>query len=137
MTEEACSWAVHVHTGGTATATIHATFCVAQGQLAGAHAVEASIRYLVVDLRSLVSADKSMREALRAFHNVLHASQVRTAYLAERPSVRGLALWVIHMCGDLKSAAVGSEQQAERWLGTTEDLFEISLSRATRKEVSS
>jgi len=43
----------------------------------------------------------------------------RTAYVDERPVMRGMALWVMHLAGDANAKAVATLAQAEQWLRGT------------------
>ncbi|MFO0600820.1 MAG: hypothetical protein U0228_36255 [Myxococcaceae bacterium] len=44
----------------------------------------------------------------------------RTAWVDERARFRGVALWVMHLAGDLNGKAVATMQQAEAWLSSSE-----------------
>jgi len=45
----------------------------------------------------------------------------RTAYIDERPFMRGMALWVMHLAGDGNAKAVSTQEQAESWLQGSAD----------------
>lgn len=53
----------------------------------------------------------------------------RTAYVDERPLMRGMALWVMHLAADGNAKAVSTEAQAEQWLQGHDDRSQAARMR--------
>jgi hypothetical protein len=62
---------------------------------------------------------EAARKHLVELQRLLGANR-RTAWIDARPQFRGLALWVMHLSGDLSSKAVATVELAERWLSSRE-----------------
>jgi hypothetical protein len=75
-------------------------------------------RLLVVfDLRRLESCTILARSVLaRIQKEVLAPIARRTAYVADRPLFRGLALWITHVSEDENAKTVANDDQAQEWL---------------------
>lgn len=71
---------------------------------------------LLIDLRQLGASSEDLEQGLILAHADWRARFGRTAWLADRPCLRGLALRVLTATGDRESAVVGSEALAERSL---------------------
>lgn len=83
----------------------------------------AGLRGVVVDLCGLEECHVFARTVLVRVQKLFATKAKRTAYLADRPRFRGLALWVMHLADDSNAKAVMNEQQATDWLdGTSERL---------------
>lgn len=80
-------------------------------------AQDRSRRYVLVDLRALKRCSRSARRALVEVHRKWAHDAQRVVYLAKEGRMRGLSLWIVHMAGDEYAKAVGSDHQAETWLG--------------------
>jgi hypothetical protein len=80
---------------------------------------------VLMDLQGLTACDIEGRTALAAAQELLCRKGARTAYLADQPRFRGLALWIAHLAGDAGARAVPTEAAAFAWLGlTTERLVD-------------
>ena len=75
---------------------------------------------LLIDLTRLDKVDFSLRPRLVDVHIALKAKAGRSVYLAFKPVLRGLALWILHLAGDQKGSVAGTERQARAWLASTE-----------------
>lgn len=71
---------------------------------------------VLLDLREVERCALDSRHALLELQLGLKAAGRRTAYVAGRPRIRGLALWVIHRAGDERAKVVAKSAQAEAWL---------------------
>lgn len=90
------------------------------------------VECILFDLRDVRACDLSGREALVAVQRYLAEKDRRTAYLARRPRIRGVTLWVVHVAEDGKAKPVVSLDDAEDWFGLTESrLDEIERSTAS------
>jgi hypothetical protein len=72
---------------------------------------------VLMDLQGLTGCDIEGRTALTAVQELLCRKGARTAYVADQPRFRGLALWVAHLAGDAGAKALPTEAEALRWLG--------------------
>jgi hypothetical protein len=70
-----------------------------------------------MDLQGLTGCDIEGRTGLAAVQELLFRKGARTAYVADQPRFRGLALWIAHLAGDPGAKAVPTEAEALRWLG--------------------
>lgn len=75
---------------------------------------------LLVDLTELDGFDGEARLELQALQRALAAQEVRTAFVADRPRIRGLALWLAHTSNDPLARPFHHRQQAEAWLASRE-----------------
>jgi hypothetical protein len=72
---------------------------------------------VLFDLRRLESCTILARSVLsRIQKEVLGPVARRTAYVADRPLFRGLALWITHVSEDENAKSVVNEEQAQEWL---------------------
>jgi hypothetical protein len=71
---------------------------------------------VLVDLRNVGDYQPAAREILLETQRVLLRRHCRSAWLAERARLRGLALWLMHAAEDPLSRAVLTPEQAELWL---------------------
>ncbi len=98
----------------------------------GAVAGKTSVR-LLINLSELVSCTLSRRQVLSGVQRKLGQSSCRTAYVANRPRLRSIALWVVHMAEDGKARSVPTQDQAEDWLlGQTDRVTTIRQSTESR-----
>lgn len=87
---------------------------------------------VLFDLCLVSSLSTDARHALAELQRTLAPKVARTAYLANRPFLRGEALWVVHMADDSNAKPAMNERQAEQWLaGTQGRLEEIVQSTVT------
>lgn len=97
-------------------------------------AVASKIRVRVlINLSELVSCTLSVRQVLSGVQRKLGESNCRTAYVANRPRLRSIALWVVHMAEDGEARSVPTQNQAEDWLlGETDRVTSIRQSTESR-----
>ncbi|HZF55938.1 MAG TPA: STAS domain-containing protein [Polyangiaceae bacterium] len=74
---------------------------------------------VLMDLQGLTSCDIEGRAALASVQELFCRRGVRTAYVADQPRFRGLALWIAHLAGDAGAKALPTEAGAFEWLGLT------------------
>jgi hypothetical protein len=75
---------------------------------------------VLIDMKEVTGCDVAARTALIGVQATLRKRAARTAYLADQPRFRGLALWVAHLAGDAGAKAVPTQVAADAWLGMTE-----------------
>lgn len=75
---------------------------------------------LLVDLTELTGFDGEARRELQVLQRALAAQEVRTAFVADRPRLRGLALWLAHTTNDPLARPFHQRDQAEAWLASRE-----------------
>ncbi len=84
-------------------------------------------KQVVVDMRQLTGCETEARDVFVAIHKLWSKRADRIVYLATEPRFRGLSLWIMHMAGDDRAKAVGSEAQLETWMrgssGRQEEAF--------------
>lgn len=87
---------------------------------------------LLVDLRALTDYDEAGADALLRAHESLADRARRSAYLVERPRIRGLVFKLIHGTQDERTRPVATLEMADAWFrAPTEHSFaEASLDRA-------
>lgn len=110
-----------------------------QGSLSAAHhdeileAVTAIIRdaptTVVLGLSSLSTYDPGLRAFLLQLQQTIRAHQGRAVYVADRPRLRGLALWVVHMSEDPQAKIVSNMAAALEWLRITDERIDSAASR--------
>jgi len=88
---------------------------------------------VLINLSELVSCTLSVRQVLSGVQRKLGQSDCRTAYVANRPRLRSIALWVVHMAEDGEARSVPTQNQAEDWLlGETDRVTSIRRSTESR-----
>lgn len=75
---------------------------------------------LVVDLRELTECRLLARAVLADLHTEIKGRLRRSAYVADRPRFRGMALYVGHVAEDETTKAVRNTPAAEAWLASEE-----------------
>lgn len=75
---------------------------------------------IVIDLTAVARCDPAACRTLARIQRRLKAHCCRTAWLAERPRLRGVAWWVVHAAQDPMAMPVTDRCFAERWLETGE-----------------
>lgn len=70
---------------------------------------------VLMDMTGMTSYSASAREVLVRTQKSFAECAKRTAYVADRPSIRGMALWVAHLSGDQNAKALATHEQAKRW----------------------
>lgn len=88
---------------------------------------------LLFDLSEVRSFDVDARKQLVELQKAIASSVSRTVYLAIRPHIRGLALWIIHCAGDQNACVVMSPEEAESWLKGTRGRLETWEQRTEEK----
>lgn len=80
---------------------------------------------VLFDLRdAMPPREDALQEAAIELARHLSRREARTAYLADRPIVRGWASMVAYRGGDTYARTVANEAAARQWLGATEDATE-------------
>jgi len=75
---------------------------------------------LLVDWTELSGYTPEARQALLQLQRALAERSVRTAFVAERPRLRGLALWLAHTTNDPLARPFHQRAQADAWLASRE-----------------
>ncbi len=68
------------------------------------------------DLRKVRRIDLGARQTMQRIQSDIASRQLRTAYIASRPRIRGIALWIVHTSGDTLSRPFAKQHQAVDWL---------------------
>ncbi len=86
-----------------------------------------------VDLRDLTGCSVFARSELITAQRLLKDLGARTCYLASRPRIRGLGLWVGHISEDENAKSVITLEKAKEWwdssLGREESARQALMSR--------
>ncbi len=82
------------------------------------------------DLRKVRRCDLGARQAMKQLQSEIAKKAVRTAYVASRPRIRGVALWVVHTSGDALARPFANHNQAMDWLDATRGRIEAIKDRA-------
>ena len=70
---------------------------------------------VLMDMTGLIGYTNEARDSLVRIQTVLADVCRRTAYVANRPNIRGMALWIAHLSGDQNVKAVATREQAQHW----------------------
>jgi hypothetical protein len=70
---------------------------------------------VLMNLCAMTAYDTGARDALVRIQKSFAAYAKRTAYVADRPNIRGMALWVAHLSGDDNAKAVATLDQVKEW----------------------
>ena len=70
---------------------------------------------VLINCLALSRYSSSARDALIDVQSTIAQFARRTAYLADRPVIRGMALWIAHLSGDQNAKVVVTHAQAEQW----------------------
>ncbi len=68
------------------------------------------------DLRGVRRCDLGARHELQKIQRAIGHKRFRTAFVASRPRIRGVALWVAHTSGDSLARPFASHAKAVDWL---------------------
>jgi len=71
---------------------------------------------VLFDLRGVERCAVPTRHVLLELQRQLAERQCRTAYVSNRPRIRGIILWVIHQADDECAKVLGTLEPAERWI---------------------
>ena len=82
------------------------------------------------DLRGVRRCDIGARRAMQKLQSEIASKQVRSAYVASRPRIRGVALWIVHTSGDKLARPFANHEQATDWLDTSRGRIEEIIHRA-------
>ncbi|MCA9716571.1 MAG: hypothetical protein H6713_27560 [Myxococcales bacterium] len=82
------------------------------------------------DLRQVRRCDLSARRSMQKLQSEIAERKLRTAYVASRPRIRGVALWVVHTSGDKLARPFANHDQAVDWLDTSRGRMEEIIHRA-------
>lgn len=84
---------------------------------------------VLISLSSLPAYDPRLRALLLAIQGAITAHQGRAVYVADRPRLRGLALWVVHMAEDRQAKIVPNEAAAIEWLRISDPRVDAAQAR--------
>lgn len=93
-------------------------------------AAERDPNTVLFDLSDLRHCTLQARTILLTIQEQLAAKGCRTAYLATRPRLRGLALWIVHLARDANARVVLNESQAEDWLEASSERVQDAIRRS-------
>ncbi len=68
------------------------------------------------DMRGVRRCDLGARGGLQKIQRAIGGKRYRTAFVASRPRIRGVALWVAHTSGDELARPFASQAKALDWL---------------------
>ena len=71
---------------------------------------------LIIDLRGMLGASLTARDALVALQQALASKLRQTAYVADTAAGRGLALWIRHTVQDQVVKSFAGHEDAHAWL---------------------
>lgn len=91
-----------------------------------------SLAAVLIDLTSLTGCSIFARSALVKVQESLKVTRCRTAYVADVPRFRGLALWVINLAEDPAAKSCANQQAAEQWLAGDASRLDEIKGRTTR-----
>ncbi len=93
---------------------------------------------VLIGLSALTRYDPRLRPFLLALQAQISGEGGRAVYVSDRPRLRGVALWVIHMSEDSQAKIVPNMAAALEWLRITDERVssaeERTLSRLERLE---
>ncbi len=95
---------------------------------------EAARTRVLINLSELRNCSLSVRQVLSGVQRKLGEAKCRTAYVANRPRLRSIALWVVHMAEDGEARSVPTQNLAEDWLQGEEDRV-TSIRRSTESRL--
>lgn len=84
---------------------------------------------VLMDMMGMTNYSTSARDVLVRVQKSFAEFAKRTAYVANRPNIRGMALWVAHLSGDQNAKALATVDQAKGWWAETIGR-EVDLRRA-------
>ncbi|MEZ4453047.1 MAG: hypothetical protein R3B09_26540 [Nannocystaceae bacterium] len=84
---------------------------------------------VVIGLSALGTYDPGLRAFLLELQRTVRGHQGRTVYVADRPRLRGLALWVVHMSEDPQAKIVSNMPAALEWLRITDERIDSAATR--------
>lgn len=82
---------------------------------------------IIFDLGAVVRCDPAACRKLATLQRRLGAHGCRTAWLAERPQLRGVAWWIVSAARDHHAIPVGDEPAAQAWLTAAEERRDESI----------
>jgi hypothetical protein len=74
---------------------------------------------VLMDMMGMTNYSASARDVLVRVQKSFAEFAKRTAYIANRPNIRGMALWVAHLSGDQNAKALATHDQAKGWWNET------------------
>lgn len=87
---------------------------------------------VLLDFTEVEQCDVKTRHELLELHKVLGRGKGRTAYIADRPRIRGIALWVIHHANDGRATVLGRASQAAQWFQRDDERLEQASSQGAK-----
>ncbi|HMY18596.1 MAG TPA: hypothetical protein PKA58_19855 [Polyangium sp.] len=91
-----------------------------------------SIRFVVVDLRTLRDCRVMARVGLTTLQKLLLRRQLRTAWIVATPRFHGLAMLAIGGAGDPNASVFSRMEQVDAWFVVTDSRVQHQLSRFAR-----
>jgi hypothetical protein len=86
---------------------------------------------VLFDLTAFEECVLSARSVLVRLQKLISSRVRRTAFVADRPKARGLALWVMHLADDSNAKAVPNMAMAEAWFAQSTGRVEDAQARMT------
>lgn len=84
---------------------------------------------IIMDLTAMQACSVAARDVLCEFQKSLAGLGARTTYVANKPRLRGVGLWVAHNSKDRNVRAVHNKAQAEKWLNDDKSRLESVATR--------
>lgn len=112
---------------------------VAKDDIAALHEEVAAIRTehegpldVLFDFTAVERCEVPTRHALLEIQKILRTGPGRTAYVSDRPQIRGIALWVIHQADDGRAKVIGLVIQAEKWFAQKTERLPEATSKGSK-----
>ncbi|HGG56497.1 MAG TPA: hypothetical protein ENK31_01740, partial [Nannocystis exedens] len=101
------------------------------GKLRETFAGEPSPETVLFDLTEVERCDIAARQEMVGIQRFIATQGCRTAYLASRPRIRGITLWIVHISEDGNARPIVTLDEAEDWLGQESDRIGLAEMQAT------
>ncbi len=92
---------------------------------------EPSPETVLFDLTEVERCEIAARQEMVAIQRFIATQGSRTAYLASRPRIRGITLWIVHISQDGNARPIVTLDEAEDWLGQEIDRIGEAEKQAT------
>jgi hypothetical protein len=70
---------------------------------------------ILFDLHGVTDSDLAARPVLVELQKFIATRARRTAWMDDRPFMKGMALWIVHFSGDQTAKVVETLEQAKTW----------------------
>ncbi len=117
---------IQIH-GSMQVGPIRALFAELKEMLAG----EPGPETILFDLSGVERCDIAARQEMVAIQRFIATRGSRTAYLASRPRIRGITLWIVHVSQDGNARPIVTLDEAKDWLEQEIDRISLVEMRAT------